>query len=147
MKRALGAAVVALAASSCAITPWPHTTSLTPMVRGTIESAGKPLANVPVRVATGAKDDVCAGAFSEAATDPEGAFTAEPVTEFRTTVVAKAFGLFPWSLCYRDGAGWTALSTRSEYASVESGPTGLRIVRCDVRRATEEKCEVRSQGE
>jgi len=117
------------------------------MVRGTIESAGKPLANAPVRVATGAEDDACAGSISETATDADGAFTAEPVTELRTAVVAKAFGFFPWGLCYRDGAKWTALSTRSEYALVDSGPTGLRLVRCDVSRVTGEKCEVREQGQ
>src|SRR5262245_31707005 len=98
MKRALGAAVVVMA-SACAITPWPHTANLTPMVRGTTESAGKPLANAPVRVATGADDDACGGAVSETATDPDGAFTAEPVTELRSAVVAKAYAFFPWSLC------------------------------------------------
>jgi hypothetical protein len=147
MKRALGAAVAVMAASACSITPWPHTANLTPTVRGTIESAGRPLANAPVRVATGAKDDACAGAISETATDPDGAFTAEPVTELRSVVVAKAYGFFPWSLCYRDGAKWTALSTRSEYALVDSGPTGSRVVRCDVSRAAAEKCEVRSEGQ
>jgi len=117
------------------------------MVRGTIERAGEPLANAPVRVATGADDDACAGATSETATDSDGAFTAEPVTELRTAVVAKAFGFFPWSLCYRDGDKWTALLTRSEYALVDSGPTGLRVVRCDISRAIEEKCDLRSQGQ
>jgi hypothetical protein len=143
--RALGTALVLMAASACSITPWPHTVNLTPMLRGTIGNAGKPLANAPVRLATGAEDDPCARAISGTATDPDGAFTAGPVTELRLTVVAKAFGFFPWSLCYRDGAKWTVLSTRSEYALVDSGPTGLRAVRCDVSRAAGEKCEVREQ--
>jgi hypothetical protein len=145
MKRALGIAIAAISVAGCSIMPWPHTANVTPKVRGTIERGGKPLANAQIRVATGAKDDVCAGASSESATGPDGAFAVEPVTEFRLLLVVMAHTFFPWSLCYRDGAKWTALSIKKEYALVDSGPVGLQVVRCDVSRIEGEQCQVKWQ--
>lgn len=142
MKRALIALVVGVIASGCSVMPWPHSANVTPKVRGSIEHGGKPLPNIPVRVAAGAKDDVCAGRLAEASTGPDGLFVVEPATEFRFFVVVMAHTFFPWSFCYGDGRQWTALLTKKEYALVDSGPVGVQVVRCDLSRPMDQRCEV-----
>ena len=49
---------------------------------------------------------------------------------------------FPWNLCYRESDHWTVLATEKEYTLADSGPIGVQVVRCELDRRPNQKCQI-----
>lgn len=122
--------------------PWTHMANATPQIRGTLSIEGKPLGNVPLRLATGVEGNPCAGKSTETSTNTDGTFAVASIQEFRFLMVMMAHSFFPWSLCSKREGNWTALVVGKEYALVDSGPVGVQVVKCDLANSPDLQCQL-----
>ena len=126
------AALVALSAGGCALTPSPHHANLTPPVTGSLTARGAPAARVPVAVCEASRESCCVGRKSESVTSPQGLFAVEPVTRFDLFLRLMAHRRFHWCVSVHVAGRWQSAGPFSVYTLVDSGPTREVSVTCSI---------------
>lgn len=112
--------------------PMPHKEAMTPLVKGNLLSAGKPVSGVAIRAVPLPSDRPCEGDHAEGRTDAAGAFVLKPVMHTRLFLHVMAHRVFEWNLCVQREGTWEVVNTSSDYTLADSGPWWISEITCDL---------------